>query len=120
MVERLKQSHIRMPPEQITSWIKHKILPHNQIENMESTPPLYAIIELLIRASDHNPLVGEYEWHQTNDDHTIVYTTTGCMKLPGALIRMQEWEPMMITSEDLKQMADNFKVFTTLVYLRAD
>lgn len=44
---------------------------------MKNDLPTYAIVELLIRLSHINPLIGDYKGHALFDDGVIVKTTHG-------------------------------------------
>lgn len=67
----------------------------------KNTLPTYAIVEILIRLSHFNPLIGDYKDHTVYDTGVIVKTTHGNITLSRALIMRQFNEPENIGDEEL-------------------
>jgi len=74
----------------------------------KNTLPTYAIVELLIRLSHINPLIGDYKGHLVYDDGVIVKTSSGTVVFPEALIRRQFHHPDLITEAELNKLAALF------------
>ena len=74
----------------------------------KNTLPTYAIVELLIRLSHINPLIGDYNGHLAYEDGVVVKTTAGTIVFPNALIGQQFNHPDLITEAELKALAALF------------
>lgn len=75
----------------------------------KNTLPTYAIVELLIRLSQFNPLVGDYRGHAIYNDGVIVKTTHGSITFTQALIKQQFDDPQVITDAELITVLTLFK-----------
>ncbi|HVS93506.1 MAG TPA: hypothetical protein VHB54_07245 [Mucilaginibacter sp.] len=75
---------------------------------LKSNLPTYAIVELLIRLSGHNSVIGDYKDHAVSEDEVIVKTSGGTIKLPVALIERQFASPESITEEELARTVSRF------------
>ena len=73
--------------------------------------PTYAIVELLIRVTPFNSLIGHYKNHSINNDGAIVNTSSGSILIPESLIIDQFKNPEMVTEKILLDMALSFKPF---------
>ncbi len=75
----------------------------------KNTLPTYAIVELLIRLGQIDPIIGDYKGHVVYDDGVIVKTTGGAITFSKAIIRQQFEAPELITDMELQVVA---KLFT--------
>ncbi len=75
---------------------------------MKNTLPTYAIVELLIRLSHINPLIGDYKGHAFNEDGVIVKTKHGSIAFSKSLIKQQFDNPEMISDDELTIIASTF------------
>lgn len=75
----------------------------------KDTLPTYAIVELLIRLTHFNPLIGDYKGHVIYADGVIVKTTHGSITFTKALIRQQFDDPQGITEVDLINVTSLFR-----------
>ncbi len=73
--------------------------------------PTYAIVELLIRLSDHNFTIGDYKDHTVSDDEVVVKTTAGIIRFPESLIMQQFEAPELITSHQLTSTVSSFRAY---------
>jgi len=71
--------------------------------------PLYAIVEILIRLSEFNEEIGNYKNHFITDDNVRVTTTTGHILLPLNLIMKQFHAPEKIDNTTLKLIAFSYQ-----------
>ncbi|MEN0052260.1 MAG: hypothetical protein AAGC65_01260 [Mucilaginibacter sp.] len=76
----------------------------------KSTLPTYAIVELLIRLSQYNHLIGNYKDHSIFDSGVMVKTSTGSIKLPLNIIQRQFDSPDFISESELSTLALLFKL----------
>lgn len=74
-----------------------------------SSLPLYAVIELIIRVSEFNNMIGEYKDHAKNTEGYIVKTTTGTLLFSNDLIQQQFTQPERIDKGTLISLAATFK-----------
>jgi hypothetical protein len=74
----------------------------------KNTLPTYAIVELLIRLSHINPLIGDYKGHIVYDDGVIVKTTGGTITFPKKLVVLQFESPETIAENTLHLAANGF------------
>ena len=70
--------------------------------------PTYAIVELLIRLSQHNLSIGDYKNHFAYDTGVIVKTSHGTICFPEELITQQFVDPCLITENELFELALSF------------
>lgn len=70
--------------------------------------PTYAIVELLIRLSEINPLIGAYKDHAFHEHGIIVKTANGHINFAFPLVAQQFNEPHLITREELSAVAAYF------------
>jgi len=71
--------------------------------------PTYAIVELLIRLTQHNSSVGDYRGHAVNEKDVIVKTSRGSIRFAQSLIVQQFESPELITEDDLLRAALSFR-----------
>jgi hypothetical protein len=71
--------------------------------------PTYAIVELLIRLSRYNYLIGDYKNHSVFDTGVMVKTSGGSISFPVAIIVQQFENPEAITESELARMALLFR-----------
>jgi hypothetical protein len=71
--------------------------------------PAYAIVELLMRLSYYNELIGDYKGHTVRTENVIVKTTGGGITFPIPLIMQQFNNPEMIDNDALVNVASLFK-----------
>lgn len=71
--------------------------------------PTYAIVELLIRLSQYNYLIGDYKNHSIFDKGVMVKTSGGSINFPANIILKQFENPGSITDSELADMALLFK-----------
>jgi hypothetical protein len=72
------------------------------------TIPTYAIVELLIRLSHINPLIGDYKGHAVYNDGVMVKTSSGTIPFTKKLIDQQFNHPESITDAQLLDIARLF------------
>jgi hypothetical protein len=70
--------------------------------------PTYAIVELLIRLSVHNPAIGNYKTHNHYESEVLVRTTSGTIVLSHQLVLMQFERPEQITDAELATLSGTF------------
>jgi hypothetical protein len=75
----------------------------------KSPLPTYAIVELLIRLSQYNHLIGNYKNHSVFDSGVMVKTLSGSIKLPLNIIHRQFENPGSISESELANLALLFK-----------
>jgi hypothetical protein len=75
----------------------------------KSNLPTYAIVELLMRLTPHNDLIGDYKNHSIYDDGVMVKTTGGTIRFSEALIMQQFQDPELVTDQVLTEIASSFK-----------
>ncbi|WP_183557294.1 hypothetical protein [Mucilaginibacter sp. SP1R1] len=71
--------------------------------------PTYAIVELLIRLSQYNYLIGDYKNHSVFDTGVMVKTSGGSISFPASIIMKQFENPSAITESELAKIALLFK-----------
>jgi hypothetical protein len=71
--------------------------------------PTYAIVELLIRLSHYNYLIGDYKNHSVFDTGVMVKTTGGSISFPVSIIKLQFEDPASITDAELAKTALLFR-----------
>lgn len=71
--------------------------------------PTYAIVELLIRLEDINPLIGSYKDHVPHEYGVMVKTTNGHINFSRQLVMQQFNNPGLIDATELKAVAELFK-----------
>ncbi|MGN8070823.1 hypothetical protein [Mucilaginibacter sp. SG564] len=71
--------------------------------------PTYVIVELLIRLSQHNYLIGDYKYHSVFDTGVMVKTSGGSINFPTQIVLRQFEDPAKISDDELSQMALRFK-----------
>jgi len=71
--------------------------------------PAYAIVELLIRLSHYNKLIGDYKGHTVRTENVMVKTTGGGITFPISLIMQQFNSPEMIDNDALVNVAALFR-----------
>jgi hypothetical protein len=71
--------------------------------------PAYAIVELLMRLSHYNKLIGEYRGHDVRNDFVLVKTSGGSISFPNTLIMQQFHDPELVSADDLVKAASLFK-----------
>ena len=71
--------------------------------------PTYAIIELLIRLSQHNYLIGDYKYHSAFDTGVMVKTSGGSISFPIHIVLRQFEDPTKISDDELSQIALRFR-----------
>ena len=71
--------------------------------------PTYAIVELLIRLSQHNYLIGDYKNHSAFDTGVMVKTSGGSISFPTHIVLRQFEDPTTISDDELSQMALRFR-----------
>jgi hypothetical protein len=76
----------------------------------KSSLPTYAIVELLIRLSQYNHLIGNYKNHSIFDTGVMVKTSSGSIKFPLSTIHRQFENPGSITESELANLALLFKL----------
>jgi len=69
--------------------------------------PTYAIVELLMRLSRYNSLVGDYKGHSIHSEGVMVKTSGGTVSFPSALIMQQLETPQSITEAELLEIASS-------------
>lgn len=67
--------------------------------------PAYAIVELLMRLSNHNKAIGDYKTHREYADHALVKTTGGTIRFARQLVIQQFEEPALISEYLLAETA---------------
>jgi len=65
----------------------------------------FAILEILIRLTAYNPLIGTYICHQIDANDVIVTTTTGTIIIPLDLLTSQERTPGDLDETTLRLLA---------------
>lgn len=70
--------------------------------------PAYAIVELLMRLSQYNKLIGDYKGHTVRTDDVLVKTTGGKIYFSKALIMQQFASPELISHDELVKAASLF------------
>jgi hypothetical protein len=70
--------------------------------------PAYAIVELLIRLSHHNKLIGDYKGHTVRTEDVLVKTTGGKIYFSRTLIMQQFSNPDLIGAAELVKTASLF------------
>ncbi|MDN3549421.1 hypothetical protein [Mucilaginibacter aquaedulcis] len=75
----------------------------------KSPLPTYAIVELLIRLSQYNHLIGNYKNHSVFDTGVVVKTSSGSVKLPLGIVQRQFENPGSISDSELATLALLFK-----------
>jgi|GEM_PF-594993 len=70
--------------------------------------PAYAIVELLMRLSHYNKLIGDYKGHTIRADAVLVKTSGGRINFPQTLIMRQFAHPELISSDELIKVASFF------------
>ena len=71
--------------------------------------PTYVIVELLIRLSQHNYLIGDYKYHSVFDTGVMVKTSGGSISFPTQIVLRQFENPATISEDELLQMALRFR-----------
>jgi hypothetical protein len=71
--------------------------------------PTYAIVELLIRLSQYNNLIGDYKNHSVFDTGVVVRTSAGSISFPTGIIIKQFENPTAITETELANIALHFR-----------
>ena len=71
--------------------------------------PTYVIVELLIRLSQHNYLIGDYKYHSVFDNGVMVKTSGGSINFPTQIVLQQFEDPAKISDDELSQMALRFR-----------
>ena len=71
--------------------------------------PTYVIVELLIRLSQHNYLIGDYKYHSVFDTGVMVKTSGGSISFPTQIVLKQSESPTTISDEELSQIALRFR-----------
>jgi len=71
--------------------------------------PAYAIVELLMRLSHHNKLIGDYKNHAVTNNDVIVKTSTGSITFTRKLIMQQFEDPELISNDALSVIASSFR-----------
>ena len=71
--------------------------------------PTYAIVELLIRLSQYNHLIGNYKNHSVFDTGAMVKTSAGSIRFPLSIIQRQFENPGSINESELANLALLFK-----------
>jgi hypothetical protein len=71
--------------------------------------PAYAIVELLMRLSHYNKLIGDYKGHTVRTENVMVKTTGGGITFPISLIMQQFNNPEMIDNDALVNVASLFR-----------
>lgn len=71
--------------------------------------PTYVIVELLIRLSQHNYLIGDYKYHSVFDTGVMVKTSGGSISFPTQIALQQFENPTTISDEQLSQIALRFR-----------
>jgi hypothetical protein len=71
--------------------------------------PTYVIVELLIRLSQHNYLIGDYKYHSVFDTGVMVKTSGGSISFPTQIVLQQFESPTTISDEELSQIALRFR-----------
>jgi hypothetical protein len=75
----------------------------------KSNLPTYAIVELLMRLTPHNELIGDYKDHSFYDNGVMVKTTGGTIRFSETLIMQQFQDPELVTDQVLAEIASLFK-----------
>ena len=70
--------------------------------------PTYAIVELLIRLTKYNDLIGDYKDHAVYDNDVIVKTSGGTIVFPLTIITKQFESPESISEKELAVAASEF------------
>jgi len=76
---------------------------------LKSSLPTYAIVELLIRLSQYNHLIGNYKNHSIFDTGVVVKTSSGSIKFSLSIIQRQFENPDAISESELVTLAQLFK-----------
>ena len=71
--------------------------------------PTYVIVELLIRLSQYNYLIGDYKYHSVFDTGVMVKTSGGSISFPTQIVLQQFESPTTISDEELSQIALRFR-----------
>jgi hypothetical protein len=71
--------------------------------------PTYAIIELLIRLGEIEPLIGNYQEHIPHEYGIVVKTTSGHINFNRGLVMQQLADPTLIDQQELTVIASLFK-----------
>jgi len=71
--------------------------------------PTYAIVELLMRLSSHNEVIGNYKDHKVDDAEVVVKTTGGAIRFPQELVMQQFDDPELIDDHLLLETISSFK-----------
>ena len=71
--------------------------------------PTYVIVELLIRLSQYNYLIGEYKNHSVFNAGVMVMTSGGSISFPANIITQQFEDPTSITESELAGIALLFR-----------
>ena len=71
--------------------------------------PTYVIVELLIRLSQHNYLIGDYKYHSVFDTGVMVKTSGGSISFTTQIVQRQFEDPGTISEDELSQVATRFR-----------
>ena len=71
--------------------------------------PAYAIVELLMRLSHYNELIGDYKGHTIRTENVLVKTTGGGITFPVKLVMQQFENPETIDNDALVSVAALFR-----------
>jgi hypothetical protein len=70
--------------------------------------PAYAIVELLMRLTHYNKLIGDYKGHTVRTDDVLVKTSGGKIHFSKAIIMQQFANPELIAHDELVKTASLF------------
>jgi hypothetical protein len=71
--------------------------------------PLYLYYEMLIRVSEFQPEVGDYQFVSITHEIASIKTTTGELKVATEILLKQFHDPDMISAAEIKQLARDFQ-----------
>jgi hypothetical protein len=74
--------------------------------------PLYLYYEMLIRVSEFQPEVGDYQFVSVSNEIAAIKTTTSELKIANEILLKQFHDPDLISAAEIKQIARNFQLRT--------
>lgn len=72
--------------------------------------PVFIFHELVLRFSDINREIGKYISSTIDNGECLINTTTGHIKVGLTMLEKQYQNPMLISKEELQQLATGFKI----------
>ncbi|MFF5383706.1 hypothetical protein [Pedobacter suwonensis] len=71
--------------------------------------PTYVYVEMLIRLSEYEVIIGEYISRTIAADDCIVRTTSGTVHIPVFFLQRQLINPEGISSSEIAMLAESFR-----------